>query len=115
MSMIAVAFPIVPGKTEAWKQWMLEIQPGGAHRDEFVASRKNAGVRERTFFQPTPMGDFVVVTLEGDDAENAFGRMMSVQDDFTKWFVSNVAEMHGVDPSHFPPGPPSQLVMDTEG
>jgi hypothetical protein len=32
-----------------------------------VESRRQAGVRERTFLQSTPIGDFVIVTLEGDD------------------------------------------------
>jgi hypothetical protein len=115
MSMIAATFPIVPGKTEAWRRWLAEIQPGGAHRAAFVASRRGAGVRERTYLQQTPMGDFVVVTLEGQDAEGAFDRMVHVQDEFTKWFVSGVTDLHGVDLGKMPPGAPSVLVTDSEG
>ena len=39
----------------------------GPRKDGFQASRQRLGVRERTFFQPTPMGDMIVATLEGDD------------------------------------------------
>ena len=115
MSLMAVSFPIVPGKTEDWRRWLAEIQPGGSRRAAFVSSRRGVGVRERTFLQQTPMGDFVVVTLEGENAENAFGRIMAVQDDFTKWFVAKTAEMHGIDMTSIPPGPPSVLVIDSEG
>ena len=75
MPMMAVAFPILPGKTAEWRAWMDEIN--GPRRDEFDASRKAAGVRERTFLQETPMGDLVLVTLEGDDPAHAFGKMMN--------------------------------------
>ena len=52
MAMMAVAFPIAPGKSEQWRAWMNELNSG--RRDEFVASRRAAGVRERTFLQATP-------------------------------------------------------------
>src|SRR4029079_3759460 len=52
MPMMAVAFPILPGKTAEWRAWMDEIN--GPRRDEFDASRKAAGVHERTFLQQTP-------------------------------------------------------------
>ena len=115
MSLIAVSFPIVPGKTDAWRAWLAEIQPGGARRADFISSRKSAGVRERTFLQQTPMGDFVVVTLEGNDAESAFSRIMGVESEFNRWFVEHASSLHGIDLGHLPAGAPSQLVVDTEG
>ena len=51
MALMAVAFPIAPGQSEMWHAWMGEL--AGARRDEFVASRRSAGVRERTY----PAGD----------------------------------------------------------
>jgi hypothetical protein len=112
MPMMAVAFPILPGKTNEWRAWMEEIN--GARRDEFQASRKAAGVRERTFLQQTPMGDLVIVTLEGDDPGRAFGRMMGGNDPFTKWFNERAQQIHGVDLTIRPSGPPSELVVDTD-
>ncbi len=75
MTMMAVAFPILPGKTDQWREFIGELN--GARRAEFVASREEAGVRERTFLQPTPMGDLVIVTLEGDDPARSFAQMTS--------------------------------------
>jgi len=112
MPMIAVAFPILPGKTDEWRAWMEEIN--GARRQDFVASRRAAGVHERTFLQPTPMGDLVIVTLEGDDPGHAFGKMMSADDEFTRWFTERAEAIHGVDLTLPPTGAPSELVVDTD-
>lgn len=112
MALTAVAFPIVPGKTDEWRAWMKEVS--GPRHEEFVQSRRKAGLHERTFFQPTPNGDFVIVTLEGDDPLRSFGQMMQAKDPFTTWFVGRVKELHGVDLTEPMNGSPSQLVQDTE-
>ena len=111
MPLMAVAFPILPGKTPAWRTWMGELN--GPRRAEFEASRREAGVHERTFLQSTPMGDLVIVTVEGDDPGRAFGTMMSAKDAFTTWFIERAKEIHGLDPSAVTSGPPSELVVDT--
>jgi hypothetical protein len=110
--LMAVAFPILPGKTDAWRTWMEELN--GSHRAEFVASRRAAGVHERTFLQPTPMGDLVIVTLEGDDPARSFGQMVSADDAFTAWFVENAKAVHGVDLTAPMTEAPSHLVVDSE-
>ncbi len=112
MPLMAVAFPILPGKTAEWRAWMEELN--GPRRDEFDESRRLAGVHERTFLQSTPMGDLVIVTLEGDDPGQAFGRMMGADDAFTKWFIERATSIHGVDPSAVSTGSPSELIVDTD-
>ena len=114
MPLMAVAFPILPGKTAEWRTWMEELN-ASPRREEFNDSRRRAGVHERTFLQSTPMGDLVIVTLEGDDPGRAFGKIMSADDDFTRWFNERAHEIHGVDLTVRPAGPPSELVVDTEG
>jgi hypothetical protein len=112
MALMAVAFPIAPGKSAEWHAWMDEIN--GARRAEFVASRRDAGVRERTFLQATPMGDLVIVTLEGDDPMASFAKMVSRDDEFTRWFVEHANSAHGMDLSQPMPEAPSTLVIDSE-
>ena len=109
---MAVAFPILPGKTPEWRAWMAELS--GARSHEFAESRRAAGVHERTFLQPTPMGDLVIVTLEGDNPSAAFGRMMSANDEFTKWFIERAQAVHGVDLSLPMTEAPSTLIVDSE-
>ena len=108
----AVAFPILPGKTGEWRSFIGELS--GTRHAEFVESRRRAGVQERTFLQTTPMGDLVIVTLEGDDPSRAFGQMMSATDSFTTWFLERVKAIHGVDLTTPMTGSPSELVLDTD-
>jgi len=112
MPMMAVVFPIVPGKLDEWRQWMDDLN--GPRRAEFEASRREAGIHERTFLQSTPMGDLVIVTVEGDDPGASFGQLLHKDDEFTRWFVANATAAHGFDPSQLPAGPPSELVIDSE-
>lgn len=51
----------------------------GPRREDFAASRSRVGVHERTFLQQLSVGDFVIVTLEGEDPGHAFA---SGSDDF---------------------------------
>jgi hypothetical protein len=110
MPLMAVALPILPGKTPEWRAWMEELH--GTRQAEFAESRRRAGVHERTFLQQTPMGDFVLVTLEGDDPVRSFGQMLNATDPFSKWFGEHAMAVHG----DLPPmtGSPSELVADSE-
>jgi hypothetical protein len=112
MPMMAVAFPILPGKTPEWRTWMAELN--GSRHVEFANSRRRAGVHEVTFLQSTPMGDLVIVTLEGDDPGRAFGKMTSADDAFSSWFAERAKEIHGVDLTVRPTGSLSELVVDSE-
>jgi len=112
MALMAVAFPLLPGKTDEWRTWIDEL--AGPRHQEFAESRRRAGVRERTFLQPTPMGDLVIVTLEGDDPGAAFGQMMSTDDAFSAWFLERVKAFHGVDLSIPMAGSPSEQVLDSD-
>ena len=111
--LIASAIPILPGKTDEWKAFISELR--GRHFVEFAASRNRLGVRERTFFQPTPLGDFVVVTLEGEDPAAAFAEFGKGNDEFTRWFIDCVKAIHGFDLTQLPAGPMPEMVIDSQG
>ena len=112
MTLTAVAFPILPGKTEEWRSFVAELD--GPRSAEYAESRRRAGVRERTFLQQTPMGDLVIVTLEGEDPLAAFGKLMQATDAFTTWFIGRASAIHGFDLSAPMTAPPSELVGDSE-
>jgi hypothetical protein len=111
MALFAMAVPVPSGKLATWEKFIEELN--GAKRAEYVANRKSLGVRERTFHQQTPMGDLVIVTLEGDDPEAAFARFAQGDDAFTRWFLKQVKDIHGIDLAAPPPGPPPRLVVDS--
>ena len=85
----------------------------GPRHAEFTESRRRVGVREQTFLQTTPMGDLVLVTMEGDDPGRSFGQLVSATDPFTTWFLERVKAIHGVDLSTPMPSP-SNLVLDSD-
>jgi hypothetical protein len=109
--LFAMAVPILPGKTEQWIKFSKELT--GNRYSDYVASRKKLNVHERSFFQQTPMGDFVIVTLEGPDPQSAFKNFAAGNDEFTKWFAKEVKEIHGFDLSSPPQGPMPSLVVDS--
>ncbi|HEY2721515.1 MAG TPA: hypothetical protein VGI82_07310 [Chitinophagaceae bacterium] len=89
--LFALAIPIPPNKKEEWKKFITELT--GKWQAEFSASRKKPGIHERTFHQQTPMGDFVIVTLEGNDPEKAFQNFITPDDEFTNWFKQQVKDI----------------------
>jgi len=108
MAILAFVAPILPGKRSQWDGFMEEIS--GPRRADFNASRERYGVHERTFLQETPMGDFVIVTLEGDNPMASFGALAAADDEFTNWFVQQVQEIHGFDLRTPPDNPPRQVI-----
>lgn len=93
--LLALTIPILPGKTEQFKKFTNDLKT--TRKKEFNESRKTLGVQERTFFQSTPKGDMVIVTLEGENPQGAFEKFNEKNDEFTKWFTSQVKEIHGLD------------------
>lgn len=110
MAFLAFAIPILPGKTPEWRAWMEELN--GPRKQEFANSRSRAGLHERTFLQSTPMGDLVIVTLEGDDPGRSFGELMSATDAFSLWFGERAMAVHG-DAAKPAAASPSELVADS--
>lgn len=108
----AIAVPILKGKTEQWKKFSADLKT--RYNKEFNDSRKKLGVQERTYFQTTPQGDLVIVTLEGKDPQNAFLQFGKGTDEFTKWFITQVKEIHGLDLTQKPTSALPELVIETK-
>ncbi|MHB1004701.1 MAG: hypothetical protein ACYC3S_03545 [Chloroflexota bacterium] len=111
MALFVIPVPILPGKTEQWHSFIGELK-GSRFRD-FQESRRRLGVHEQTFFQSTPQGDMVIVSLEGDNPAEAFQRFGNVDDDFTRWFLRQVKEIHGLDLRQPPQGAMPEMVLDS--
>ena len=109
--LFAMAVPILPNQTERWTKFINTLK--GEKYNEFKASRTALGVWERTFLQHTPMGDFVIVTLEGKNPEESFTKFGQGNDAFTTWFKQEVKEIHGIDLASPPQGKLPELIVDS--
>lgn len=96
--------PILPGKTEAWKQFVRTL--GRERLSEYDDSRKRAGIKkEVAWLQQTPHGDHIVVYIEAKDLAKVFDKFAKSQEPFDAWFRKMVLDIHGLDLTA-PPHPP---------
>ena len=109
MAIIAIAVPILPGKKEMWKSEVLGKMLND-NRAETDKIREEAGVHERTFLQETPNGDFVILTLEGDNPKAGWEKIMQGMSDEMRAII---AEIHGMD-LDAPPPPMPTLIYDSK-
>lgn len=108
--LIAFTAPILPGKTETWNSFVNELN--GTYSKEFTNSRKELKIWERTFLQTTPHGDFVIVTLEGENPTEALANFANSDTKFSEWFVNKVQEIHGFDMKETWTAP--EMIIDSE-
>ena len=111
MPVATFAAPILPGKTEAWKQATQEI--AGSRKPEYEESRRRLGVtREIASLQSTPQGDFVVVCLEADEPDEIISRILASGAPFDRWFAEAILKgAHGIGGAQEPP-PQNQVFVD---
>jgi hypothetical protein len=117
MPRTVLPFPVLPGKS---RDDIVSIAEEFRRRpDEYRESRRRLGVTlERAYQQTTPMGSFVVAYVE---SERDFGAQTAalVQSDLDidKFFVRAIKEIHGVDLTQPPQGPPPETIgewIDTQ-
>jgi hypothetical protein len=109
--LFAIAVPILPGKTIQWKKFASELN--GVKKKDFEISCNELEIRERTFLQQTPAGDFAIVTIEGDNPSGAFEKFTTGRDPFTKWFLNEVKEIHGIDFSQINNTSLPEMIVDS--
>jgi hypothetical protein len=111
MSLLAIAFPMLPGQMDRFQAFVREL--AGPRNAEFATSRRRRGVHERSFHQQTPNGDIVLVTLEGRDPTAALKGFGEDDDAFARWFRGEVMAIHGVDLTAPPRTTLPELVVDS--
>jgi hypothetical protein len=106
--------PVKEGSVERNRAFAAELN--GPRKAEFEASRRALGITsEQVWMQETPMGTMSVVYLEADDIMAALGGLGMSQDPFLVWWRAQILDIHGVDLSKPPSGPPNEQVMNYRG
>jgi hypothetical protein len=103
------ALPIQPGKTDAARAFLGELE--GQRKGQYGASEKRLQItREVWAIQQSPMGDLFVVYFQSNDIGGALTQFVGSQDEFDLWFKKQVKDATGVDLSVPPPGPLSEIL-----
>ena len=110
--MTAVAFtaPVLPGKSDQAKTFFEEVNKRIEEMGKSRRALPGRMSRESAWVMHTPMGDFGVVLLEGDDPIAANQAFAASQEPFDLWFKQQVAEFTGIDFGN--PLPPIEQLLD---
>lgn len=113
MHTIAIAMPIKPGKTEAWRRYVSELD--GRWREERDADFRRFGVRRNAaWLQQTPNGDMAIIYWDVEDPElhsQQFQEIMTSSDEYYTWVRDNLTDIFGFSPGQERPLLP-ELVAD---
>ena len=113
MDQTLFALPILPGKTEAARAFLQELD--GPRKPQWNDCARLMRVAKETWaIQQTPQGDFFVVYMAGENLAETFAQFAASQDEFDLWQKQQVRETTGADLRTPPPGPISELLADIE-
>ena len=102
----AFAAPILPGKTEAAREFIRTVL--GPRSAEWADFQQRQGVVQETYFlQESPDGDMIIVSGEGDWIPPS--EFIDPDNPFDQWFVEQVREINGFDVREFGAKPPDVL------
>jgi len=113
MHRLVRAFPLLPGKREAFDAFVAEVR---YRRTEVSTFYKTYGiVRESWHLQSTPAGDMVICCTDLQDLAAAAHDYAESHAPFETWFKGRVLELCGVDPNRQPEGPSAKPLFDWLG
>lgn len=108
--MSVILAPLPPAKLDAWKSFISTC--GGARKAEFDDFNRRYGLtKHEAWLAQTPMGPIVIAIHEGEGAATMMGKIAQSTNAFDKWFVGQLAELHGMDMSKPPPGPMPERLL----
>lgn len=104
MPVFNVAFPILPGKTDAARA--LAIETLGKRRSGFEEFQNRADVARETWsIQELPEGGaLMLVWFEAADPGKTFDELAQDSSEFAVWFRERAQEINGIDLTQPPEG-----------
>ena len=111
MNRVVRAFPLLPGKREAFERFVSELTARRTERDQFY--RAYGVARESAHLQSTPQGDLLIVCTDvAGDPQSLAESYGAETAPFHAWFKGKVLELSGIDPNSQPLGPECRCVFD---
>jgi hypothetical protein len=116
MAMVVRAFPVLPGKEPAARDFAHTLN--SARRDDVGAFFSRYGVtRESWHLQQTAQGALIIVVTElgaspGLQVHVQAQAYASAQHSFDRWFKDSVRDLCGINPDEQPLGPPTETIFD---
>ena len=96
MSGVALTFPILVGKVEAWRRFCQELS--GSQLQMYLSSRRRLGItHERMELVENEYGAMAVTTLEAPDVAQALGQIIASHLPFDIWYRKRLQELYGVN------------------
>lgn len=93
---IILISPILPGKSEAWRRFIQEMQV--SQRAVYEASRHRLGITaEWAWIVETLRGDVAVIIIESEQPGPTLTRIATSDDPFDRWFREQLLVLQGVD------------------
>jgi hypothetical protein len=108
MAGFAFAVPVLPGKDARTVPAVFS-----SRMDEYEDSRGRLGITvERAYEMATPMGTSVVAYIEAERGPEVFPAMAASQLPVDLAFMAALTDVHGVDFTQPPPGPPPETISE---
>lgn len=101
-----MVLPVLPGKQESLIAFANSVM--GERLAEYEISQQSV-TKESWFFQPTPMGDVIIVYFVSVDPGAVFAGLAESQEPFDVWFRAQVLNCTGVDLTQLPAGLPPRI------
>jgi hypothetical protein len=111
MKPIAMAFPVLPGKTEKAREFVKSLNT--EHAKDFAAlEKKLKTTKEALFLQSSPQGDLIIDYYECANPRKSIETMAKSKDKFAVWMKGEIKDFTGFDVSAMGKEPlPEQLLL----
>lgn len=90
------ALLLLPGKQEAWRRWLQEMQE--TYRSDYEAFRQWLGITKLgVWLTETPGESAMIVQIEAEVLETLLPKLVASGLPFARWVRQQVLELHGLD------------------
>jgi hypothetical protein len=96
MSRAVLVLPILTDMEESWRRFAQDLLED--HLGEYEALRRHLGIRHmRVYLARMPRWDLILAYMEAEDPEEAFRRLVALENPYAGWLKDKITELHGCD------------------